>query len=395
MHESVMAPANIRHRCGAQITPLPILALLFCVLFSCQGIVPLRAPHYPAAVRRSARQYCADLSLEQKIGQRFISWIDGTTISASTRRLIREGFAGGVILYPWNIVDSRQLRQITAELQAVAAQNKPAIRLFVCVDQEGGRVAGVRLSDITRFPAPHYWSRHADTYFVESAAYIVGRELVSLGFNMNFAPVLDLYGTPDGSIIGDRSMGGDPDLVSRYGAAYLKGARRAGIISVIKHFPGHGSSTVDSHGSLPIVEHDQKTLAQRDLKPFITAIHSGAEALMTAHLFMPQIDPVYPVTLSKRILGDLLREELGFDGLVISDGVSMRAIADNYSLEETLILLFQAGVDMILVHSRYDALELIEMVVELHRSGAISEHDINRGVERILRIKTGHGLIAG
>jgi beta-N-acetylhexosaminidase len=333
------------------------------------------------------------MSIEQRIGQRFISKIEGTELTDQIIGLIREENIGGVILYPWNVSDAMQVKSLIDGIQNVAAGNTPPVRLFICVDQEGGRVNALKLRETSSFAPPFFWGMKQDPDYVRAAAYVICSEIRGLGCNMNFAPVLDLYGTADKTIIGDRSMGTDPQTIGNLGIAYIEGAKKAGIIPVVKHFPGHGSSTVDSHQSLPVIEIDEITLRNRDLKPFETAISGGAEAMMTAHVLFSKIDPEYPVTLSSRILREILRGELGFQGVVISDGMSMGALSNNFEITDTLRLMFKAGVDLILVHHKYDLRELKNTVRALYRSGEITEEEINEGVERILRLKLNNGLI--
>ncbi|HEB29466.1 MAG TPA: hypothetical protein ENI15_01135, partial [Spirochaetes bacterium] len=207
------------------------------------------------------------------------------------------------------------------------------------------------------------------------------------------APVLDLYGIPDKTVIGDRSMGRDPESIAEFGKYYVRGARKAGIIPVIKHFPGHGSSTVDSHVDLPVIDMEEQELQQRDFKPFREVIESGVDVVMTAHVIFRKIDPDYPGTLSKKILRGILRDQFGFQGVIISDGLSMGAISNNYEITDTLRLLFKAGVDLILVHSKYDIVDLKKRVIVLYEQGEITEEEIDEGVERILRLKLKSGLI--
>jgi len=333
------------------------------------------------------------MSIEQRIGQRFISKIEGTGLTDRIVSLIREENIGGVILYPWNVSDATQVKTLIQGIQDVAAFNSPSVRLFICVDQEGGRVNALKLQETSSLTPPFFWGLKQDPDYVRAAAYIISKEIRGLGCNMNFAPVLDLYGTADKTIIGDRSMGTDPQTIGNLGIAYVEGAKKAGIIPVVKHFPGHGSSTVDSHHSLPVVEIDETTLRNRDLKPFETAISGGVEAMMTAHVLFSKIDPEYPVTLSSRILREILRGELNFEGVVISDGMSMGALSNNFELTDTLRLMFKAGVDLILVHHKYDLRELMNIVRELYRNGEITEGEINEGVERILQLKLNNGLI--
>ena len=352
----------------------------------------LRRPLQPEVETRRVRKIMGTMSLEQKIGQRFICWIEGTEANEGMLELVHQG-AAGVILYPWNIEDPDQVRALTTAMQRRARESDPPIGLFVCVDQEGGRVAAFRFRETTRLAPAHYWGRHEDPRYVTAVAYLAGREIRRLGCNMNLAPVLDLYAAADATIIGDRSMGADPQAVGRLGVAYLQGARQAEIIPVIKHFPGHGSSTVDSHGRLPVVDMSERQLLERDFLPFRTAIQAGAEALMTAHVLFPQLDAEYPATLSRRILREMLRERFGFQGVIVSDGMAMGALSENFTVSDTLRLMIEAGLDLILVHSRYDLVELkIEMLSLLYR-GEITEAQIDEGVERILKLKLRYGLL--
>ena len=168
--------------------------------------------------------------------------------------------------------------------------------------KEGGRVNAFNLKEMARFPSPYYWALHDDPAYVESAACVICREIAGLGCNMNLAPVLDIYGNPDTTVIGDRSMGRDPDAIGTYGIHYLRGARRAGVISVIKHFPGHVGTTIDSHADLPIVDVTEGELLDRDFKPFRMVIENGADALMASHVLYRMIDPDYPATSSRCIV---------------------------------------------------------------------------------------------
>jgi len=337
--------------------------------------------------------YLQELSLRQKIGQRFLTGFTGKSLSNSTKKLIEEGYIGGVMLSQRNIKNRAQVRALTEALQETARAQNPPIGLFIAVDQEGGRVNRLDLDTLTRFPAPYYWGEYQDPHYVEAAAYIISREALSLGCNINFAPVLDLYNTPDDSIVGDRSMGENPVLVGERGVYYLYGAQRAGIASVVKHFPGHGRTTVDSHHELPVVDIDEKTLLNEDLLPFQIAIRHGVEAVMTAHILYPQIDPDFPATLSATLLRGLLRGLLGFDGVIISDDIEMGALRGRYSPQEIVKHGLNAGVDIILEYGTLDVLQLIEEVHTMVESGEISREIIDEGVRRILLLKWKYGLL--
>ena len=357
-----------------------------------KGKIPIKqepSPAYEDAVERTLEK----LTLKQKIGQKFISWISGKDINRNTVALIKKGFIGGVILNSQNINSREQVKKLTADLQKTAKENSPPIELFIGADQEGGRVARFRFNQFTKLPAAYYWGEHNDPYFIEAAAYITGKEISSIGCNTDFAPVLDLYGKPDSTVIGDRSMGNSVSKVSEYGLFYLKGAAEAGIIPVIKHFPGHGITSVDSHLHLPVVDISKKDLMARDILPFKAAIDNGADALMTAHILYKKIDPNYPVTCSKKIITGILRDKLGFKGVVISDAIDMGALTENYTLPEVIKTSINAGLDIILVNSRYNTIELEDMVLDMLKRKEIKLNTIDESVKRIIRLKLKYGLI--
>ena len=188
-------------------------------------------------------------------------------------------------------------------------------------------------------------------------------------------------------------MGADPLKVGIQGVYYVHGARRAGVIPVVKHFPGHGSTTDDSHNSLPVVEKDEQTLLQEDLYPFQMAIDYSVDVIMTAHLLFPELDPDYPATLSREIIGGLLRDRLGFKGVVISDDIGMQALTRNFDLDEILKRSFEAGVDLVLSMGSGDQMALIDRVEEFYETGDLNPKDLDESVRRILRLKLKWGLI--
>ncbi|NBF39269.1 MAG: beta-N-acetylhexosaminidase [Spirochaetes bacterium] len=348
--------------------------------------------------RRRTRERLVDktleeMSLEQLVGQRFVTWLAGPAPTEKELHLAREGAVGGFIVYPRNVVDRAQVTALTTALQRAALSSAPPVGLLLAADQEGGRVAALRLPDMPQFPPARSWTQHDDPDYVEASSYVINRELASVGINANFAPVLDVYEHGDESIIGDRAFSDTPELVGTLGRAYLAGAERAGVIAVPKHFPGHGSTAVDSHGELPVVLLSREELYDRHLPPFRAAVDSGAPAMMTAHLLLPAVDPRYPATLSQRIITGILREELGFDGVVISDGVAMGAISRNYDVVEAVELSMKAGVDIILVHARYDVDELVEATVELVRQRKIPRDDVEAATRRVLELKARYGLL--
>ncbi|MFW5716698.1 MAG: glycoside hydrolase family 3 protein [Spirochaetota bacterium] len=335
------------------------------------------------------------LTLRQRIGQRFIAPVNGHFVSQGAAFEILEVSPAGFIIYPWNFETAAGIRRLTGQLQLVASHATPQIRLLLCTDQEGGRVETFRFPGFVRFPPAASIGAFEDPSLVRAAAYITGRQLERLGINMNLAPVLDLRNGTSESIIGDRSYGPDPRVVSDLVEAYVETMRSAGIVATAKHFPGHGVTTVDSHSALPVVSTSRSRLSRQDLAPFVRAIETGVPVVMTGHILFDRIDPFYPATLSRVFLHDILRHELGFEGVVMTDGLEMRALRDNYSLPETLVRLFKYDVDLILLYSSYDVVELVTMVEDLIATGEITEDDVNRGVRRVLALKRDYGLIQG
>ncbi len=342
-----------------------------------------------------------EMDLRRRIGQRFMIFVprgfggidepDETT--QKFIRTIESGNPAGMIVYPWNYENRDDVIHLTDTLQTLAERSQPGRRLLISADQEGGRVAAFRFSDIVRLPSAAAVGRHEDPTFVESLAYVTGRELFAMGINMNLAPVLDLTEIPDDSIIGDRSFGDDPELVSEFAERYVLGMDRAGVIATAKHFPGHGVTRVDSHGRLPIVSYTLDDLRSRDLRPFAASIDADIPVVMTAHILFPVIDPDYPVTMSERFLQDILRGEIGFDGVVISDGLEMGALAADYDLDTTLKRAIRSGVDLILLYTRYELLDVIDRVEQMVLDGRLTEQEIDRGVERILALKHRYDLL--
>ncbi len=335
------------------------------------------------------------LTLRQRIGQRFIGWLPSTGFSGETRDLTQSGEIGGFILYRWNFDTIDGLKTLTRDMQKEAANGEPGIALFLAADQEGGRVAAFRFDEFVQLPSPFYLADILPLDAVEAAAYINAVQMRSVGINMNLAPVLDLYPMPDNTIIGDRSFGYDETKTALAGGAFVRGTLRGGVLPVIKHFPGHGVSSIDSHGNLPVISSLDDREFERHLSPFRAAIDANVPAVMTAHLLYPGMDPVYPVTLSEFFIRTVLRQELGFTGLVVSDGLSMGALLKNYTIEDTLARCFHVGIDIILVHSRYSIRELIDIVVGLVEKGIVTEEQIDEGVFRVLAAKKRAGLLDG
>ncbi|SET03194.1 beta-N-acetylhexosaminidase [Oceanobacillus limi] len=330
------------------------------------------------------------MTLEEKIGQMIISGIYGTKMTANTQSLIRDYQVGGVIFYPENITDVDQTMKLINEIKEENAENK--IPLFLSVDQEGGRVTRLP-GNLEELPTNQAIGDINDPELSYKIGQILGEQLSAFGLNLNFAPVLDIDSNPDNPVINNRSFGDNPTVVKELGIQTMKGIRSKNVISVVKHFPGHGDTSVDSHLELPTVNKSIQELYSLELKPFIHAIKEGADAVMIAHILLPELDSLHPATLSHNIITDLLRNDLNFDGLIVTDDMTMDAIENNYELGEAAVQSIKAGSDMILVaHEYHNVTETIKSVKQAVQTGEITEERIDESVSRILALKESYKI---
>ncbi len=335
---------------------------------------------------------CAELTLKQKIGQLFMCGFDGTEPTREIDRLIRDYGLGGIIYFRRNLRDAAQVRQLSARLQE--ASEHP---LFIAIDQEGGMV--VRLEEgVTVMPGGMAQGAAANESLTREAARLTGAELREIGVNMNFAPCLDVNNNPHNPVIGVRSYGEDPRRVAELGFAAIRGYKEGGIVAVAKHFPGHGDTAVDSHHALPLVPHGADRLNEVELYPFRHAIERKADAIMTAHVVFPAFepDPAIPATLSERILTGLLRKQLGFEGVIVTDCLEMNAISETIGVARGAVEAIKAGADLILVSHRISRqTAALEAVMEAVMTGEIPESRIDEAASRIWNLKREQGLFGG
>jgi beta-N-acetylhexosaminidase len=284
-------------------------------------------------------------NVAQICGQLIVGGFDGVDVPAAVLDSLRRGELGGVILFKRNLPTIEAAHAACSKVVQAATLEAPP---FIGVDQEGGRV--VRLpSPFLRLPAMRVFGDRGDLALARRAAAMVARQLAALGFNLNFAPVLDVDSNPENPIIGDRSFSSDPDTVARLGRAFVEGLQSENVMACGKHFPGHGDTSKDSHVDLPIVEHDKQRLDAVELPPFRTAALRGLAALMTAHVVYPGLDAGVPATLSHRICTTLLRNEIGFSGVLFSDDLEMKALADRMDVEKSAVGAIRAGCDVLLI----------------------------------------------
>jgi len=319
------------------------------------------------------------MSLEEKIGQMLVVTFNGTDMNDSLRSLMQDVKPGGIILMGDNYSTVSRTKKLISEFKSLSS-----VPLIVSTDQEGGRVQ--RMQKITDVK-PTYIT---DMYSLgntkdETLAYQVGKvmalEMRTLGINVDNAPVLDVYSNPNNTVIGDRSFGSDVNLVSRMGLSLAKGLEDNGVIPTFKHFPGHGDTETDSHSALPIINKSYEELSNLELMPFKSVIANGAKIIMTAHIALPDITgDNTPASLSKKILTDILRDDLGYDGLIITDGLNMKSLTDNYSNEDVYLKAVDAGVDLLLMPKDP------ELAIKTIKDN-FSEDRINESVRRILEFK--------
>lgn len=328
------------------------------------------------------------LSLEQRVGQMFMCGFHGQQADEQINQLIRDYHVGGVIYFRRNVESVDQINRLSADLQAIAAK-AGELPLMISVDQEGGMVARIDKEGVTQVPGNMALGATGNPDYTLECAQILGHELKSIGIDMNLAPVLDVNNNVLNPVIGVRSYGENAESVAAHGAAAIKGYQSRGVAATAKHFPGHGDTAVDSHLGMVTVPHERNRLDQVELLPFRRAIEARVDAIMTAHVIFPAIEPEpIPATLSRKVLTGLLREEMGFDGIIITDCLEMHAISKPYGVAEAAIRAVEAGADLILVsHTLQDQISAVEAVVEAVRTGRVDEATINQALERIISWK--------
>ncbi|MFC4619584.1 beta-N-acetylhexosaminidase [Camelliibacillus cellulosilyticus] len=360
--------------------------LVCCVGFLClliSGCLDIKV----VKKKDAGHDQLAKMTMDEKIGQMVLAGIDGTTVTSQVQSFIKTSKVGGFILYGNNIVTADQTVGLLNALKNTNVQAGNPQPLFLSVDQEGGRVNRMP-SSMMNTPTNRAIGNVDDQHFAFKIGKIIGQELDDFGFNMDFAPVMDIETNPTNPVIGDRSFGMDEELVSKLGVAEMKGIRSANIIPVIKHFPGHGDTSVDSHLDLPVVNHGLTRLKNVEWRPFQSAIEQGADVVMAAHLLLPKIDADHPASLSKRLITDDLRGLLHFKGVIISDDMTMGAITKHYDIGDAAVRSIQAGCDIVLVgHGDREVNKVYSAVKKAVNTGRLSKKRMDESVLRIIKLK--------
>lgn len=329
-----------------------------------------------------------NMSQKEKIGQLFMFGFEGTEVTSGVLSMIEEEKVGSICLFPRNIESPGQVKKMNADLQRAAEQAGHKVPLIISIDQENGIVRRLK-KGVTAFPGSMLLGATGDVEAVTDVSHATAKELDALGVNMNLAPVLDVNNNPYNPVIGVRSFGAHAEDVAEYGRAFIKGHRDKGVMTCVKHFPGHGDTSVDSHKALPLVKHPMERLKKVELYPFSKVLESGVDAVMTSHIHFSNLDDKsVPSSLSKNVTTHLLRDEMGYQGVVITDSLEMNAIQDSMGTVEGVIEAFKAGADILLVsHTRQLQKQAIKRMENAVHTGEITEKQLDRAVDRILNLK--------
>ncbi|MGK4596903.1 glycoside hydrolase family 3 protein [Amycolatopsis sp. w19] len=397
--------AHARHR-RIHALALPLAGLLAL------GVAGVPATAQPVTADAEAQRALRGLTLEQKVGQLFVTWVNGKSadeVNAKNKadfgvdtpaQVIEKYHLGGVIYFNNdsrdNFDDPVQVAKLSNGLQRAALCSGARIPLQIATDQEGGTVTRMG-APATELPNAMAISAGRDTKAAQDAARILGHELRAVGINQDFAPDADVNSNPANPVIGVRSFSGRPELASQFVEAQVRGFQNSGrraetVSAAAKHFPGHGDAATDSHHELPRIDRSEASWRETDVPPFKAAIKAGIDSIMSAHIQFPSLDPSgEPATLSKPILTGKLREELGYRGVVVTDSLSMDAVREMHSDAEIPVLALKAGIDQLLMPVN---LELaINSVLDAVRKGELTERRIDESVLRVLKLKLNRGIL--
>lgn len=364
-----------------------LVSAVLCFVMTCDST---DAREVDQKIHRITDLIVEGMTLEEKVGQLIHVGVPGKSMSASIEREFEQFKPGGVILFAINMGPDLQLRSFNKALNDKSIEVS-GIPLLISVDQEGGRVVRVTESTL-QFPGAMATGQTDNAQLAYESAIVTGNELKAIGFNTIFAPTLDINNNPANPVINTRSFGSTKNRVTEMGLAYAKGLSDSNTLGTIKHFPGHGDTNVDSHHDLPVIKKSISQLKEFELVPFEKAIRAGAEGVMTTHILFPEIDSRHPATLSEKIINDLLRNDYGFDGLVFTDAMEMKAIADRYPQGRAAVLAIKAGVDVILLTAQTDnTRKSYFAILKAVQSGEITEQRIELSVKRqiLSKLKTG------
>jgi beta-N-acetylhexosaminidase len=325
--------------------------------------------------------------INQLIGQHVLIGVSGHSLTAEEKKFIVQNNISGVVLFSRNVGEPKQVRELCAEIQSLRHQTTEKTPLYIAIDMEGGRVARLK-APFTQWP-PLKKLGDLDSPTVSfNFSKAMGQELKAVGINLDFAPCIDVFTNPKNTVIGDRAVSNDPEMVAKHTSALIRGYMKSEIIACAKHFPGHGDTVIDSHEDLPVEQADRERLEKVELVPFKKAFKSRLDLLMTAHIRFPKIDPEWPVTLSEIFLKKILREEMRYRGLIITDDLDMKALASHYDREKIPVRALQAGADLVLYcNEPASPPRAIEGIAKALSDGKLKKSDLEQTYKKILAMK--------
>lgn len=341
----------------------------------------------PASVR--------EMTLQQKVAQMFMVSFYGTQLTEIETAFLRDVQPGAAVIFGRNVESPAQVTALTnAYQEAVTAHD--GLPLLIAVDQEGGPIQHLQ-AGFTRFPTPMLLTATQDENLAYELGAAMAAEMRAVGLNMNLAPVADLLTNPANPIIGRRSFGSDPKMVAPILTGFIRGLQDNGVVATVKHFPGHGDTSEDSHLVLPAIHHDRERLAALELRPFVAAFDAGVSTVMVAHIWFSAYDEeALPSSLSANVVGGLLREELGYDGLIMTDALDMDAVDTGYDPSQAAIRAIAAGNDLVAIGAHVGTQRIrqaIDDVVAAVRAGQIPLARIDASVARIMAVKAQYGVL--
>ncbi|MEH7272272.1 beta-N-acetylhexosaminidase [Neobacillus vireti] len=359
------------------------------ILFSIALVISLSACNVQNS--DAEKDQIESMTMEEKVGQMLMFGLEEDHLTDKTIKFIQDHHIGGMILFRENIKNANQLVQLTNQIKEINSETSK-LPIFISVDEEGGLVSRMP-PEIKNLPKSAVIGNVNSKKIADQVGVAIGERVGAFGFNMTMAPVLDINSNPNNPVIGERSFGNNEKVVTEMGLAEMKGIQGKNVIPVIKHFPGHGDTDVDSHKGLPVIEHDLDRLTSLEFIPFQKAIKQNADMVMAAHILLPKIDQNYPSSLSREVITGLLKEQLKFKGVVITDDLTMGAILKNYEIGDAAVKAIQAGNDIVLVCHGYENQEkVLRAVLNAVQNGDISEKQINDSVYRILSLKEKYQL---
>lgn len=327
------------------------------------------------------------MSLREVLGQHMLIGVSGPTLTSDEKKFIVENNISGVVLFARNCIEPKQIRDLCAEIQSLRHKMYDKAPLFIGIDMEGGRVHRLKAPFTQWPPLKKVGDLDAPTvafHFTQR----MGAELLAIGINLDFAPCVDVYTNPLNTVIGDRAVSSDPHQVEKMASALVRGYIKSGVLSCAKHFPGHGHTVIDSHEELPIEEASLERLHAVELVPFKKALRSRVDMVMTAHILFNQVDPEWPVTLSETFLKKMLRDELKYRGLIITDDLDMKAMAKHYDKDQIPVRALQAGADLLLYCNEPASPPVaLESLMGAVAQGQLNKADIEATHKRILDVK--------